>query len=66
MTEDEKGYWIEISDYYCDTVYECSNCGTYWDTIEGTPVDNLWNYCPNCGKPMSKEIRRCTDDNDDT
>lgn len=47
-----KGKWIEHEDYCGDTYYTCSNCGGDWCTIEGTPVDNMMNFCPNCGADM--------------
>lgn len=46
------GKWIEQDDEYNDTIYQCSVCGEEFVTIEGTPADNLWNYCPNCGARM--------------
>ena len=32
--------------------YDCSVCGTTFVLYEGTPTDNDWNYCPNCGARM--------------
>lgn len=45
------GRWKEDYDGI-DTIYECSVCGEPFVTLEGTPADNLWNYCPNCGALM--------------
>ena len=53
--EPKKGEWTEHEDYNGDTYYTCSNCGGDWATIEGTPSDNMMNYCPNCGAQMDKE-----------
>lgn len=52
---EKTGRWIEQNDEYNDTIYQCSVCGEEFVTIEGTPADNLWNYCPNCGADMRKE-----------
>ena len=52
LTEGKAGRWIEQDDGYNDTIYQCSVCGEEFVTIEGTPADNLWNYCPNCGARM--------------
>lgn len=49
---EKTGRWIEQDDEYNDTIYQCSVCGEEFVTIEGTPADNLWNYCPNCGARM--------------
>lgn len=48
------GKWIEHEDWY-DTYYECSSCGEAFSLIEGTPEDNEYNYCPNCGADMRGE-----------
>ncbi len=32
-----------------DTYYECTNCKEDWFLPDGTPKDNNYNYCPNCG-----------------
>ena len=49
----KKGEWLKI---YPDNeewnVYECSHCGEEFDLIEGTPYDNEYNFCPNCGADM--------------
>ena len=47
-----QGKWIEQTDYVGDTYYECSVCKEPWTTIEGTPMQNFMNYCPNCGAKM--------------
>lgn len=46
------GYWIEREDSYGDPYYECSKCKESFVLIDGTPRDNLYNYCPNCGARM--------------
>lgn len=32
--------------------YKCSHCGEEQRLIDGTPKDNGWLYCPNCGAKM--------------
>ena len=54
VAEVRHGRWIE-QEADMDTIYECSVCGEPFVTIEGTPADNLWNYCPNCGASMRGE-----------
>lgn len=47
------GEWTVIEDdWTMDTIYQCSVCKEEFVTIEGTPADNLWHYCPNCGAKM--------------
>ena len=46
------GKWIEKEDGFGDTYYDCSCCGESFCLIEGTPADNMYNYCPNCGAYM--------------
>ena len=35
--------------------YKCSACGEIQMLIEGTPKENGWKYCPNCGAKMDEE-----------
>ena len=53
--ERPQGEWIEdVNDTYSydhDT-WECSVCHEPFTLIEGTPKDNLYNFCPNCGADM--------------
>lgn len=46
------GHWIEKEDCNLDIYYDCSECGESFCLIDGTPTDNLYNYCPNCGAKM--------------
>ena len=47
------GEWTTIEDdWTMDTIYKCSVCKEEFVTIDGTPAENLWNYCPNCGAKM--------------
>lgn len=52
--EQKTGRWIEHIDERGDTYYECSSCKEEFTLIEGTPADNLYNYCPNCGAKMEE------------
>lgn len=52
--EPETGRWIEQEGYDGDTYYDCSECGESFCLIDGTPTDNLYNYCPNCGAKMAE------------
>ena len=46
------GRWIEIDDY---DAWRCSECDEYFCLYEGTPQDNEYYYCPNCGAYMKGE-----------
>lgn len=47
------GQWEESEDDWLGTtVYTCSKCREEFVLVEGTPEQNLWNYCPNCGAKM--------------
>lgn len=50
-----KGEWIEAQEYLFDNVYTCSACGSEFVLEAGTPKDNEYNYCPNCGADMREE-----------
>jgi len=41
--------------------YKCSACEEIQMLIDGTPKENGWKYCPNCGAKMeeSNEADRC-------
>lgn len=47
-----KGEWIEQEDFNLDTYYDCSVCGESFCLIDGSPTDNLFKFCPNCGAKM--------------
>ena len=48
------GHWIEKDGFDGDTYYDCSECGESFCLIDGTPTDNLYNHCPNCGAKMQE------------
>lgn len=49
-----KGQWavIEGEDWNEDVIYQCSECKEEFVSFEGTDLDKLWNYCPECGAKM--------------
>ena len=49
-------HWIEQEDVNLDTYYTCSSCKEDFDLIAGTPCENLYNYCPNCGAKMDETV----------
>ena len=49
-------HWIEQEDGNLDTYYTCSSCKEDFDLIAGTPCENLYNYCPNCGAKMDEPV----------
>lgn len=53
--EQKTGKWKETDDGWDGTYYVCSECGCPWTLIDGTPLDNGMNYCPNCGCKMEVE-----------
>ena len=47
------GRWEHSTDEWFGTdVYTCSKCRESYVLVEGTPKENLWHYCPNCGAKM--------------
>ena len=52
LPTERTGHWIEKEDFNGDTYYDCSECGESFCLMDGTPTDNLYNYCPNCGARM--------------
>ena len=50
--EQKTGRWVYMKD--CEDWY-CSNCKDIFMLLEGTPKDNDYNYCPNCGAKMESE-----------
>ena len=53
VEERKTGKWIEREDmYYGWNIWECSNCHEEFCVEEGSPNDNEYHYCPNCGARM--------------
>ena len=47
------GRWEDsIDEWFGPDVYTCSKCRESYVLVEGTPKQNLWHYCPNCGAKM--------------
>lgn len=53
--ERKKGEWIEQDDGWDGIYYECSECREAFTLMDGTPKDNLYNFCPSCGADMRGE-----------
>ena len=53
VSQPKTGQWIEHDGWDGDVYYECSECKEPFVLIDGTPTDNLYNYCPNCGAYLS-------------
>lgn len=50
------GRWESFEDVFMDTCYECSECGlAFYLADGGTPQENQYHYCPNCGAKMDEE-----------
>ena len=47
-----RGKWETIDGWDGDEVYRCSECGEEFVLIDGTPKDNGYHFCPNCGADM--------------
>ena len=47
-----EGEWVEKDDGFGGVYYDCTACGCSWTTIDGTPMENNMNYCPECGAKM--------------
>lgn len=55
------GKWLNFyNDYSCA---ECDRCGTTFEVTDNESDEGLWNefkrsynYCPNCGAKMDKEV----------
>lgn len=54
VVERKRGKWIEIDDGWDGVYYECSCCKEPFVLIDGTPADNQYNFCPNCGSDNRK------------
>ena len=47
-----RGKWETIEGWDGDVVYRCSKCGEEYVLIDGTPKENGYHFCPNCGSDM--------------
>ena len=51
----KRGKWIDQADSigeYASGCYECDECHEVFWLESGTPQDNEYNFCPNCGADM--------------
>lgn len=46
LKEVKHGHWVK-----CGYKWQCTHCQSLIN-IDGTPEENLLNYCPNCGAKM--------------
>ena len=51
--------WIEKLGYggWGDIYWECDSCHKEYSFKGGTPLQNDWHFCPNCGTKKVNEIR---------
>ena len=51
---DKMNKWINYEDVIGEgsNTYECPYCDFILQLMEGTPEENLFNYCPRCGKRL--------------
>ena len=48
-----RGRWESFEDVFMETCYQCSECGlSFYLADGGTPKENEYHYCPNCGAKM--------------
>ena len=50
-----RGEWKFEPDIYDFGTYVCSKSGEPGTLIDGTPMENNMNFCPNCGAPMTDD-----------
>lgn len=55
--------WVEDEDMYGDPIYRCSACSERFILEEGTPTDNGYSYCPNCGAKMDEQALKEREEN---
>ena len=39
-----------------DFAWKCPRCKEMFILLDGTPQDNNYNYCPNCGQSMAEQL----------
>ena len=49
--------WIDYEDIAGEdsNTYECPYCDFVLQLMEGTPEENLYNYCPKCGQRLIQQ-----------
>lgn len=57
VQEVRHGRWIDLHDenVLYEQTYKCSACGEWFVIEAGTPKENGYKYCPNCGARMDGE-----------
>ena len=56
VSAERVGEWTAEIGYEGEVLYyECSNCKEAFSLLEGTPEENKYNYCPNCGARMGND-----------
>lgn len=45
----KRGEWNDFGE---DSTWACSQCGEPFILLGGTPQENRYNFCPNCGAKM--------------
>ena len=65
VAEVKHGKWIEEEDGYDHVFYSCSVCGAGICTIDETPIEYGWKYCPECGSKMEELVRLHEDEEDE-
>ena len=57
VAEVKHGEWIDLHDenVLYEQTYKCSVCGEWFVIEAGTPKENGYKYCPNCGARMDGE-----------
>lgn len=53
-----RGEWEEYDDWNDSNIYRCSNCGSEFILEAGTPKENDYNFCPNCGADMRERSKK--------
>lgn len=52
-----KTWWFQKDHMDVDyNIYRCSNCRSEFSLFDGTPAENKYNHCPNCGKKMNSKL----------
>jgi len=52
VVERKHGKWTLFENDIEQNAYECSVCKDVFVLLEGTPQDNVYNFCPNCGADL--------------
>ena len=53
VSAERSGEWTAEIGYEGEVLYyECSNCKEAFSLLEGTPEENKYHFCPNCGARM--------------